>query len=232
MKVLAIDSSSASACAALCDDEFLLGEYYVNIRQTHSETLMPEIGELFSRCRVAPKEIDLVAVCAGPGSFTGVRIGVSAAKGLALPKALPCAAVSSLEAAAANLPYFGGIVCPVMDARRGQFYNALFDTSSGVPERLTPDRAVSAEDLKKELEEYGKNVVFVGDGAKLCYNISIDGVSTFTAPEALRYVRAACVAEIGLRIFRAGGAVTAEELTPFYLRLPQAERELRAKTER
>jgi tRNA threonylcarbamoyladenosine biosynthesis protein TsaB len=119
-----------------------------------------------------------------------------------------------------------------MDARRGQFYNALFDTSSGVPERLTPDRAVSAEDLKKELEEYGKNVVFVGDGAKLCYNISIDGVSTFTAPEALRYVRAACVAEIGLRIFRAGGAVTAEELTPFYLRLPQAERELRAKTER
>ena len=229
MKILAIDSTSASACAALCEDEFLLGEYYVNIRQTHSETLMPEIGELLGRCRVGAKEIDLIAVCAGPGSFTGVRIGVSAAKGLALPRAVPCAAVSSLEAAAANVPYFNGIVCSVMDARRGQFYNALFDTSGGVPLRLTTDRAVGMDELKKELKEYGKNVVFVGDGAKLCYNISLDGVSAFTAPEAQRYVRAACVADIGLRIFRNGGAVTAEKLMPFYLRMPQAERELRAR---
>lgn len=226
MKILAVDSSSASAGAALCEDSFLLGEYYVNIRQTHSETLMPEISELLGRCRVGINEIDLFAVTAGPGSFTGVRIGVAAVKGMALPRAAAVAPVSSLEAAAMNIPFFDGVVCAVMDARRGQYYNALFECGSGGLRRLCGDRAVTSEELKNELGGMRKRVVFVGDGAEMCYNDFKESEGCLLAPENQRFIRASNVARAGFALYQRGKAITAQALRPFYLRLPQAEREL------
>lgn len=225
MKILAIDASSVSVSAALCEDDAVLGEEFIHIRQTHSETLMPGVASLLARCGVAPTDIGLFAVTAGPGSFTGVRIGVAAVKGLAVARNIPCVPVSSLEAAAAGIPCFDGVVCAVMDARRGQFYNALFDGKN--LNRLTPDRAVSAELLGAELKKLQKPAFLVGDGAKLCYNNLHAECSVMTAPDRMCYPRGAAVAALGLREYRAGKALLPAELMPVYLRLPQAERELK-----
>ncbi len=225
MKILAIDCSSVSVSAALCEDEALLGEEFIHTRQVHSETLMPGVAALLDRCRVKPAEIGLFAVTAGPGSFTGVRIGVSAVKGLAVARDIPCAAVSPLEAAAAGVPFFDGIVCAVMDARRGQFYNALFE--GGETRRLTPDRAIGVDELGDELRAAQKRVLLVGDGAKLCYNNLNATVPVTAAPDRVCYPRGAAIAALGLREYRAGKAISPAELQPVYLRLPQAERELR-----
>lgn len=228
MKILAIETSALSASAALCEDGFLLGEFYVNIRQTHSETLMPCVCEVLRRVRVGFGDIDLYAVTSGPGSFTGVRIGVSAVKGMAIARHVPCAAVSSLEAAAANLPFYDGIVCAVMDARRSQVYSALFDTSGGDPVRLTPDGALGIRQLGEELVRRKKKTVLVGDGAELCYNMLKELVpQVVCAPERQRFPHAAAVAALGYRDFLAGKTIPPEALAPLYLRLPQAERELK-----
>lgn len=227
MRILAVETSAVAASAALCEDEAVLGEYFTNVRRVHSETLMPMVESLLQSCAVLSKEIDGFAVSAGPGSFTGVRIGVAAVKGMALAAGKPCVGVSSLETLAYGAPAFDGVVCAVMDARCRQVYNALFDTSAaGEPVRLTPDRAVSAEALKNELLASKKNVILVGDGAKICYNILKDSGRAVLAPETCRFPRAACTASAALRSFRAGVGVSAAELRPVYLRLPQAEREL------
>lgn len=225
MKILAIDASSVSVSAALCEDDTVLGEEFIHIRQTHSETLMPGVAALFAHCGVTPADIGLFAVTAGPGSFTGVRIGVAAVKGLAVARNIPCAPVSSLEAAAAGIGGFDGIVCAVMDARRGQFYNALFAGGDGG--RLTPDRAISAESLAAELKKRQKTAFLVGDGAELCYNKLHAECAVALAPDRMRYPRGAAVAALGLREYRAGKALSPAELMPVYLRLPQAERELK-----
>jgi len=231
MKILAVDTTAASASAALCENDYLLGEFYVNIRQTHSETLMPEIDGLLRHCHVDIAEIQLFAVANGPGSFTGVRIGVAAIKGLALPRGIPCAAVSPLEAAAMNLPFYSSIICAVMDARRNQVYNGLFESSGEGLTRLCCDRAIGIDELEKELIFTEKNVILVGDGAKLCYNEFKDKHCVSIAPERLRFQRASGVAQAGLRAFLDGKFVSAAELRPFYLRLPQAERELKNRTD-
>ena len=227
MKILAVETSSQSASAALCEDDALLGEFYVRIRQTHSETLMPCVSDLLGRARMGIADIGLFAVTSGPGSFTGVRIGVAAVKGMAVARAVPCAAVSSLEAAAWGLPFFDGIVCAVMDARRGQFYNALFECRDHVLDRLTPDRAIDLEELGIELKKLQKKTVLVGDGSELCYNRLKNEGDVLLAPERIRYPHAAAVAALGLREYLAGRAMPPAQLQPMYLRLPQAERELR-----
>lgn len=237
LKILAIDTTAAAASVALCEDEALRGEFFVNIRQTHSETLMPMAGSLLQNCGVSPAEIGLFAVSCGPGSFTGVRIGVAAVKGLALPFGTPCAAVSSLEALAENLRPVRGLVCSVMDARRGQFYNALFEAAGGTLRRLCPDRAVDASQLEKDLlpaVREAKNVFLVGDGTEICYNMLSPELAkgVLPAPPNVRFARASSVAAVGLRLLREGKTVSAEELLPYYLRLPQAERELGAKRAR
>lgn len=231
MKILAVDSSSVSASAAICEDDFLLGEIFVNIKQMHSETLMPAVSELLKRCGVRPADIGLYAVTSGPGSFTGVRIGVSAVKGMAMPAGTPCAAVSSLEAAAMNLPCVSGIICAVMDARRGQFYNALFESEGLKLTRLTQDRAIGTDTLSDELKSLGKNIIMVGDGAQICYTMIEDKNNIAVAPERLRFPRASGVAACALQLFRGGSTVSPEALEPFYLRLPQAERELKKRME-
>lgn len=227
MKILAVETSAVAASAALCEDDFLLGEFFTNTRRVHSQTLMPMVQALLQNCTVKPEEIGLYAVAAGPGSFTGVRIGVSAVKGMAMARNTPCAAVSSLEAAACNAASADGLVCAVMDARCGQVYRAVFEAKDGVLRRLTEDEAVSLEILQKELVNYKKNCLLVGDGAKICYNHCRMLAGLRMMPASLLYPRASSVAALAYSQYVKGNTLTASALQPVYLRLPQAERERR-----
>lgn len=224
MRVLAIDVSALAASAALAQDGKLLGEFFLNVGLTHSVTLMPMIGQLLQYAGVRADEIDVFAVTNGPGSFTGVRIGVATVKGMAMAADKPCAGVSSLEAMAYNLPFCPGVVCCAMDARRGQVYTALFRNSSGAAERLLPDSAMAVGELGALLQTYDCPVTFLGDGAKLCFD-QLSGVlpDARLAPDNLRFPRASGAAQAVWR-----GAYTpcsAAELSVSYLRLSQAERE-------
>ncbi|MCI2035664.1 MAG: tRNA (adenosine(37)-N6)-threonylcarbamoyltransferase complex dimerization subunit type 1 TsaB [Oscillospiraceae bacterium] len=228
MTILAIDSSATAASAALTRDGKVLGEFYCNVGLTHSQTLMPMVRDLLKNTRVGLEKVDLFAVSAGPGSFTGIRIGVASIKGLAFPSGKPCVGVSTLEAIAQNLSHLDCTVCAVMDARCGQVYNAVFRSEGGRLERLTADRAISAEDLAKECKEYAKPLFLVGDGAKLCYNRQ--GFQTIGAqipPEPLLYQHAVGVAKTA----SLGKAVSPAALMPVYLRPAQAERALSKKLE-
>ena len=231
MRILAIDYSATAASAALVEDGKVLGEFYINTKLTHSQTLMPMITNVLQCTRTELSEVDLFAVSAGPGSFTGIRIGIASMKGLAMAQNKPCVGVSTLEAMAENLSHLKGTVCAVMDARCQQVYNAVFAVDHGKMERLTPDRALSVESLAKECEEsknYEKPLYLVGDGAKLCYNIErFQELGAVLPPEPLIYQRACGVAKAAVRIYENGGAVSAAALMPVYLRLPQAERELK-----
>jgi tRNA threonylcarbamoyladenosine biosynthesis protein TsaB len=232
MRILAIDSSAISASAAVVEDDKLLGEFYINTRQTHSQTLMPMVEQVLKCTCVPLNSIDLFAVSAGPGSFTGVRIGVACIKGMAMADKKPCAGVSTLEAIAQNLAHMDAIVCAVMDARCGQVYNAVFTANGGKLQRITEDRAISIEDLTKECktigEKYSKPLFLVGDGAKLCYNTTgFHELNASLPPEHLLNQRAFGVAQSALALSEQGKTVTPAALAPIYLRMPQAERELR-----
>ena len=228
MRILAIDSSATAASAALVDDGKVLGEFYINTKLTHSQTLMPMIDNVFRCTRTDLSSVDLFAVSTGPGSFTGIRIGVASIKGLAMAQNKPCVGVSTLEAMARNLEHMECTICAVMDARCGQVYNAIFKAHSGTLERITPDRALSIADLALECENYANPLFLVGDGAKLCYNNEqFKKCSAVLPPEPLIYQRACGVAKSALLVYKQTGAVTAAALMPIYLRLPQAERELK-----
>jgi len=226
MLILAIDVAAVTASAAVCEwdgkdiKRFSLSS--VNNGLTHSETLFPLIDNALGVFGKTIKDVELFAVSAGPGSFTGVRIGVSAVKGLAFD-GRPIASVSTLEALAENIGA-EGIVCPLMDARRGVFYNALFKKTGGVLERLTPDRAIDAEALSAELAEYGEAYI-CGDGAAL-YETLHSGEARLVKPSLCgRYQNALSVAVCGARQYALGQTVSAPELNTIYLRKPQAERE-------
>lgn len=231
MKILSVECTASPVSAALAEDGKILGEYFLNQKTTHSQTLMPMIDSLLNVCNVAPNDIDAFAVTVGPGSFTGVRIGVSAVKGLAEPLDKPCIPVSVLEAMANNMEAIDCIVCAVMDARCNQFYNALFKVQYGKIERLCEDRAILKEELINEVAnlENGSLPIFaVGDGADIFYESAKDSIENLKlAPESLKYQRATGVYKAALEVKE---TVLAEELLPTYLRLPQAERELKAKT--
>ena len=230
MKILAIESSAGPASCAVMEDGRLLATAGAHTGLTHSQTLIPMVDSMLKNAAISFDDIDLLAVAAGPGSFTGVRIGVAAAKGLAFARNTLCVGVSTLAAMARlaeGLP-FDGIVCAAMDARRRQVYTALFACENGRVSRLTPDEALSLDDLEKHLLSTKKSIFLVGDGAELCYNTfgnHMPGV--VLAPPHLRYQQA-----VGVAAEAAAGpeqAVSAERLQPVYLRLPQAERELRAR---
>ena len=172
MNILGIDSSAVSVGAALVCDGKLLADGFINNKITHSQTLMPLVLSLLDNSRLTLADIDVFAVSAGPGSFTGLRIGISAVKGMAYALGKPCRAVSTLAAMAYNVPLFEGIVCAVMDARCSQVYNALFEVNGGAVTRLCDDRALKTDELKAELEaNYAdKRIILVGDGAALCYD--------------------------------------------------------------
>jgi len=232
MNILAIDTSASPVSAAIVKDGFLAGEFFLNTKTTHSQTLMPVISALLDTTSFSLNDIDVFAVNAGPGSFTGVRIGVSSVKGLAYPLGKPCAAVSTLSSMAYNMPYQKGIVCAVMDARCAQVYNALFRLDNGKAERLTEDRALSIQELQQELKEQyqGEAIYLVGDGADICYNIFEGNIPRIIlAPMNLRYQRAYGTAMAAMELILKNQLCTADELMPLYLRLPQAERELKAR---
>ena len=227
MLILAFETSAKAASVALHDGNGLLGESYQNTGLTHSQTLMVMAEDLLKQCGKTASDVTAVAVAEGPGSFTGVRIGVAAAKGFAWGAQLPCYGVSTLEAMARNLGVYQGYVVPAMDARRNQVYNARFKVKNGCPIRLTEDRAIALEDLKEEiLAEGGNPQILVGDGTTLCYNkFSEWNVTTVLPPPHLRLQSAWGVARAALEAARAGKTQTAAGLVPDYHRLSQAERE-------
>ena len=226
MKILAIDSSATAASAALCEDEELIAQTFQHSGLTHSRTLLPMVLTMLEQCGAGLEGVDLIAVAAGPGSFTGLRIGVSTAKGLAWPGNKPCAGVSTLEAMAWSLAHTGAIVVPVMDARRGQLYNALFRGTGEGLERLAPDRAIAADDLAAELAALPGPKVLVGDGALLARRLLGErGLELTVAPPHLRLQSAWGVARGALELARRGELTDAAGLAPVYHRLSQAERE-------
>lgn len=229
MLILSIDSSATAASVALVDDNKLIGEFFINTELTHSRTLMPMIDSLLEVVGKAVSDIELIAVSTGPGSFTGVRIGVAAVKGLAFASDIPCMGVSTLESMAYNLTLTDCVVCAVMDARRDQVYNAMFRIKYGNIERLCEDRAISLEELKKDISEnYSKeHILLVGDGARLTMRELMD-LPTYIelAPDSLISQRASSVAYCAKAKIAAGEKPdTSEKLMPSYLRLSQAERE-------
>lgn len=226
MLVLAFETSAKAASVALMDGEKLLGESYQNTGLTHSQTLMPMAQDLLKSCGYIPQQVQAVAVAAGPGSFTGIRIGVAAAKGFAWGKELPCYGVSTLEAMALNMSVYDGYVVPVMDARRSQVYTATFLAEQGKLTRLCEDRAISLEQLGNEMKIFEKPIFLVGDGSNLCYNTLSGTVSDLVLPPEHRmHQRAAGVALAAVKMIAAGIPGNGAELTPNYLRLSQAERE-------
>ena len=230
MKILALESSATACSVALCEDEKLIAQSYQNNGLTHSVTLMPMTVNLLSGCGISLDEVELIAVAAGPGSFTGLRIGVAAAKGLAWPAGKRCSACSTLESMAWNLAHTSGEICAVMDARRHQVYNARFASDGAALTRLTPDRAISLEELADELKKSGNPQILVGDGAVLCYTTLKElGLDVRLAPPHLQFQSAWGVARCALELARRGELTDASGLTPNYHRLSQAERERLAK---
>lgn len=233
MRILALESSAVAASVALCEDETLLAQSFQNSGLTHSQTLLPLAQTLLASYGCTVGELDLIAVAAGPGSFTGLRIGVSAAKGLAWAAELPCAGCSTLESMAWNLAGFDGEICAAMDARRGQIYNARFRAQAQKLERLTPDRAIGLSELVRELSETQTPQMVVGDGAQLCWQALREaGIPAVLAPPNLRLQSAWGVARAALELARTGQTVPAAALVPVYHRLSQAERERKAKQEK
>ena len=219
--ILSIDSSAVTASAALTGGGRVIKSEFMNTGLTHSETLLPMIKRVMGDTPYSA--LEAIAITAGPGSFTGVRIGVATAKGLAFKNGTPCIGVSTLEAIAYNFDDKDCTVCAVMDARRMQFYNALFEIKDGVVTRLTPDRAISLEDLREELKRF-ETVIIAGDGAKLCYgNIELENCRL--ADEEKIYQNAVSVSKAAENKKR----IPAKELMPVYLRMSQAERELKLK---
>lgn len=217
--ILGIESSAVSAGCALTDGGKIVAEQFLNTKHTHSQTLLPMVETMLKSAGVSLADVDLIAVSAGPGSFTGLRIGVAAVKGMAMGAGQKCVGVSTLEAIAYNLAWTDCTVCALMDARCGQFYNALFRCGGGRVERLCDDRALRGEELAAELSSLDGRIVLAGDGAEL-----FDGNTSHAyelAPEGLRLQRGSgvCLAAQNAQ------PIEAAALMPRYLRLPQAERE-------
>ena len=226
MLILAFETSAKAASVALHDGQKLLAESYQNTGMTHSQTLMVMAEDALKQCGKTASDVTAVAVAEGPGSFTGVRIGAAAAKGFAWGREIPCYGISTLEAMAHSLGVFQGYICPVMDARRAQVYNALFYVNHGVIERHREDRAIALADLKEDLEHLDGPIYLVGDGATLTYNTLKDAVEELILPPEHRlHQRAVGVGLVAARMAAEGLAPSGGELTPNYLRLSQAERE-------
>jgi len=225
MRVLALETSAKACSAAVTDDGLVLASAFQCTGLTHSRTLMPMVESMLKNADLTAADCDAIAVANGPGSFTGIRIGVSAAKGLAFALNKPTVGISTLEAMAWNVRLVDGLIVCAMDARRQQIYNALFQAEGERLTRLTPDRPIGLEDLAAELKNSEKRKIVVGDGGTLCYNyLSEAGISCFLAPPHLLQQNAISVALAAEEALRDGRAVSAQELLPVYLRPPQAER--------
>lgn len=225
MKILAIESSALTASVAICEDDLPIAEMTLQTGNTHSDTLLPMVEELLAHAGLSVQDIDLFAVPVGPGSFTGIRIGVSLIKGLAFDSEKPCVGTSSLEGMAYNLAGFPGILCPVMDARRNQLYNALFRFENGELVRLTEDRLIPADQLAAELSAYAEPVILTGEGSAILQNCAPDALKLILPSPLMATQNAVGVAMLARKLYLSGQAVSDGELLPVYLRPSQAERE-------
>ena len=222
MLILAFESSAKAASVALCRDGHLLSQYSQCSGLTHSRTLLPMAEDMLKNAELTLRDVDLIAVAHGPGSFTGIRIGVSTVKGLAWAGDTPCVGVSTLEAMAWHGLAAGSYVCPVMDARRSQVYNALFEIRDGRPQRLCPDRPIALAELAEDVKKLDAPVFLVGDGAAITKAFfDAQGIPCRVAPENLLWQDAWGVAMAAMD--KEPG--NADSLLPVYLRLSQAERE-------
>ena len=231
MKILAIDSSGLVASAALLDEETILAEYTLNYKKTHSQTLLPMVDEIVKMTQTNLHELDAIAVAAGPGSFTGLRIGSATAKGLGLALQKPLISVPTLEGIAYNLFGVDGCICPMMDARRKQVYTGIFTFSGGEFQTLVSDRACPVEEIIEECNRLGQKVIFLGDGVPVYRDIIEKNcqVPYEYAPAHLNRQRAGAVGARAIVYYKMGKTETAAEHAPVYLRKSQAERELEAK---
>ena len=228
MLILGIDTAAAPCCAAVydTDKQQTLGSFVINNKLTHSVTLMPVVSDLLRNSGITTEDIDLFAVANGPGSFTGLRIGISAVKGMAFAASKPCAAVSTLEAMAYNVAICDGVVCASIDARCNQVYTATFLNDNGTVTRLTDEECLKADELAARLSEYDGDIILVGDGAQLVKKAADEqGVDTRLAPDPLRFQTGYGVCLAAMNAER----IAPEQLMPMYLKLPQAQRELMAK---
>ena len=227
MKILAFDGTAKAASVAVADGDRILAHYTVDNGLTQSELLLPMTEDMLRGLKLSFSDIDLYATSVGPGSFTGVRIGVSLIKGLAFGRNIPCVGVSTIEALAENLRGLKGIILPCMDARRGQVYSATFISDGKELKRLCDDRAIALKDLAEELRQYeGESIYISGDGYSVAKRTLTDlGIDLCDTPELLILENAASVAMVAKRKYESGEAVSDSELSPVYLRMPQAERE-------
>lgn len=227
MKILAFDSTAKVASVAVCDDERLLGLYNIDNGLTQSELLLPMADSLLKSLKLSFSDIELLCAATGPGSFTGVRIGAALVKGLAFGRNIPCVSVSTLEELAENIASLNGILIPCMDAHRNQLYTATFKSDGKNIERLTPDRAISIDELANELKKYeGVDIYISGDGYEVARRgLESLGVCVMETPRLLIHESAYSCAMVALRKYRAGEYTNDLQLSPSYLRLPQAERE-------
>lgn len=224
IRILALDSTAEVSSVCVCEGERLVCEITVNTGNTHSQTLLPAVEQTLKMAEMTVNDIDVFACSTGPGSFTGVRIGVATIKGIAYGKNKPCVSVSTLEALAYNLIGNNGVICPVMNARRSQVYNALFECEGGTLNRICDDRALAIAELDEELDVISKPIYLSGDG----YGITESGfkkTKVSYVPERQRYQNAYSVAQIALKKYELGEYVDDASLVPIYLRPSQAERE-------
>lgn len=227
MKILALDSSGLVASVAVCQDDVMLAEYTTNDKKTHSQTLLPMIAEIMHMLHMEASSVDAIAVAAGPGSFTGLRIGCATAKGLGLAWEKPIIPVPTVDALAYNLVGTKGLVCPMMDARRQQVYTGIYRLEDGSMEQIMPQTAMPVEELTKRLNSCGERVTLLGDGLPVYSQLLETALQVpfMIAPSHLARQRAGAVAALGMKLFREGIVQTADEHTPVYLRMSQAERE-------
>ncbi len=230
MKILSIECSAVPCSVAIIEDGKIITSSFVNVKLTHSQTLMPMVESVLKSSMINISEIDAFAVSRGPGSFTGIRIGISAIKGLTAPNKKKCVGVSTLRAMAENYRDTDCILCAVMDARCNQVYNALFEIKNGEIKRLCDDRALLCEELKEELINFkDKNIIIVGDGTDVFYPIVADLNNVIKSDITRRYQNAVGVGFAANEEIKSGNTSSPLDLLPVYLRLPQAERELKSK---
>ena len=229
MIILGVDTSAIAAGAAIVKDGKLISETYINTGLTHSQTMLTLIDSALGMADMSIDDVDAFAVSSGPGSFTGIRIGVSAIKGLCFAKNKPCFAVSTLEALANCADIDGFVICPVMDARCMQVYTALFEKTNGEIKRLAEDAPKTLAELSEELLKIGKKVLLIGDGVDISYKFLAEkGLDVRKFSEIFKFQHASGVAITAYRNYNRGEeAVSADNLVPSYLRLSQAERELK-----
>ena len=227
MKILGIDSSGLVATVAIQSDDILVGEYTIHNKKTHSQTLLPMIQDMLRMAEVPVEELDAIAVAAGPGSFTGLRIGAATAKGLGQALNIPLVAVSSLEGLAYNLAGADALVCPIMDARRNQAYYGIYDVSGELPVVVAEQDAAPIDTVLQKARETGREMIFVGDGVPVFANriAEEEGLAYRLGADNVRYQKASSVAVLGRKLMEQGKEMPAERFAPIYLRLSQAERE-------